>query len=578
MFGLGRRGREPGAGGPNDGPGDTGRPDTSAGFPRGVGGNPYVPSATASWLTDGAIAALAADDAAPSFRPWSPRSGGLLIGRDGSGAYYGVHDDRHVCTVAGSRAGKGVSLIVPNLLFWPGSVIAIDPKGELATLTASRRSSAGSDWSLPMDEGTGKVHALDPFRRVTGPGKVFAEASFNPMATLDPKTDRGLDLAWLIADALIIQSNGDGAHWTQNARTFLRGLILYVAATATPDSRNLITVRKLLTQDRKDFLSMLGKMQDYKKPEDVAAGLDLIGRTADAMMNKPTTERFNIVSTCETHTAFLEGEAMRRVLVDSTFKLEDLKAERTTVYLCLPATRLATHGRWLRLVVALALEMAEQTGPMPADKAPVLFCLDEFAALGHMESVEKAAGQIASFGVKLWPIVQDLTQLVRDYESAWETFMGNAGVLTFFGNTDLTTAEHVSKRLGNTEVIRTVTNAQEGWQETTGGSQPDMLAYAGGQLGGTVQQGTQRGGNQTRSQSVQVGPLLQPNEVMQHFARDAGNLLAFVASRKVPPLALYRSVYFDPAEDALYGGLFDPAPGQGDPLTTAGKRRSREGG
>ncbi|MCZ0963491.1 type IV secretory system conjugative DNA transfer family protein [Paracoccus benzoatiresistens] len=44
----------------------------------------------------------------------------------------------------------------------------------------------------------------------------------------------------------------------------------------------------------------------------------------------------------------------------------------------------------------------------------LLFCLDVIAALGHMESIEKAAGQIAGFGVKLWPVVQDLTQLQRD--------------------------------------------------------------------------------------------------------------------------------------------------------------------
>ena len=50
-----------------------------------------------------------------------------------------------------------------------------------------------------------------------------------------------------------------------------------------------------------------------------------------------------------------------------------------------------------------------------------------------MDSVEKAAGQIASFGVTLWPIIQDLSQLKRDYKDSWETFMGNAGLLTFHG-------------------------------------------------------------------------------------------------------------------------------------------------
>ena len=72
----------------------------------------------------------------------------------------------------------------------------------------------------------------------------------------------------MIADALVIQSQGDGAHWTQSARSFLRGLILYVAMTKEPDSRTLITVRHLLTQGRKEFdlmlADMIGKGGDHR--------------------------------------------------------------------------------------------------------------------------------------------------------------------------------------------------------------------------------------------------------------------------------------------------------------------------
>ena len=69
----------------------------------------------------------------------------------------------------------------------------------------------------------------------------------------------------------------------------------------------------------------------------------------------------------------------------------------------------------------------------------------------------------------------------RDYRKAWETFMGNAGLLTFFGNTDLTTLEHISRRLGETEVIRTVSNVTESWQRTTGQSAPGLFDSLAGQ-------------------------------------------------------------------------------------------------
>lgn len=538
-------------------------PDVADSFPRGrPDGEREQPTACGRWISSA--------DAVKILGPWRP--GRFLLGRDSAGNYAGVDDDRHILTVAGSRAGKGVSLIVPNLLFWPGSCIAIDPKGELATITASRRSAGdpegGSEWSLPMTPGEGEVYALDPFLRVTGPAAKF-RGSFNPLAALDPDSEYGPDLAWQIADALVIQSKGEGAHWTQSARSFLRGLILFVAATETSASRNLIRVRQLVTQGRKEFAVTLAAMQESTR------GGGVIARSAAALNAKPPQEKWSIVSTCEVHTDFLEGEPMARVLCDSKFSMEDLKAKRVTVYLCLPATRLATHGRWLRLLIAMAMEAMERTGPLQEGKPPVLFVLDEFAALGHMESIEKAAGQIAGFGVKLWPVIQDLTQLQRDYKEAWETFMGNAGVLTFFGNTDLTTAEHIAKRLGDTEVIRTVVNASESWQQTGGGNRPDMLgAFLGGK--GTVSDTASKGGNRSTAQQVVRGPLMNPNEIAQAFARDAGNLLTFVSSEKVPPLALFRCEYYSEQDDALFGGLFDPVPEKKPPLTNAEERKQRD--
>jgi len=156
--------------------------------------------------------------------------------------YLGYGDDRHIITVAGSRAGKGTSLIVPNLLFWPGSCLAIDPKGELATITASRRGGIGSKWSIPM---SGKCYALDPFEKVQGDAVQY-RASFNPLQRLDADSEQGQELAAIIADSLVIQQEGPAAHWTQSARSFLRALILYVAKTASPEEKNLVGLRAKL--------------------------------------------------------------------------------------------------------------------------------------------------------------------------------------------------------------------------------------------------------------------------------------------------------------------------------------------
>ncbi|WP_459873965.1 type IV secretory system conjugative DNA transfer family protein, partial [Endothiovibrio diazotrophicus] len=54
------------------------------------------------------------------------------------------------------------------------------------------------------------------------------------------------------------------------------------------------------------------------------------------------------------------------------------------------------------------LDAMERETTVPA--APVLACLDEFPVLGHMRQLESAIGQIASFHVKLWVILQDWNQ------------------------------------------------------------------------------------------------------------------------------------------------------------------------
>jgi hypothetical protein len=91
----------------------------------------------------------------------------------------------------------------------------------------------------------------------------------------------------------------------------------------------------------------------------------------------------------------------------------------------------------------------EGFGTYPRDRAPILMMLEEFAVLGHMAITERAAAYCPGFGLKLWAVLQDLTQLHRYYQSGWETFLGNAGVLQCFANGDQTTLEYLQRRTAN---------------------------------------------------------------------------------------------------------------------------------
>ncbi len=88
----------------------------------------------------------------------------------------GLADDRHILTIAGSRAGKSVT-VIGNPFFYDGPVLCTDPKAELANRTALFRADLGQ-----------KVFILDPFGRCNETVAKF-RARYNPLAALDPESD-----------------------------------------------------------------------------------------------------------------------------------------------------------------------------------------------------------------------------------------------------------------------------------------------------------------------------------------------------------------------------------------------------
>ena len=123
----------------------------------------------------------------------------------------------------------------------------------------------------------------------------------------------------------------------------------------------------------------------------------------------------------------------------------------------------------------LALAGEERTRSLAALEAepmrpelPVLFVLEEFAALGYMRALENAVAYMAGFDVKLWAVLQDITQLKRHYPQSWETFLGNSGVLQAFSVVDQTTLDYLSKRLGKTTLQITNKNDVSSAQSMAG--------------------------------------------------------------------------------------------------------------
>src|SRR5271154_6776852 len=128
----------------------------------------------------------------------------------------------------------------------------------------------------------------------------------------------------------------------------------------------------------------------------------------------------SVMASAQSQTHFLDSPRIRESLSHSDFQFEDLKTGATTVYLILPADRLKTFDRWLRLLIQHAITVnARNIDVTP--KWPILFLLDEMPTLGRLPALEQAYGLMAGFGMQLWGIVQDLSQLARVYgEHGWQ--------------------------------------------------------------------------------------------------------------------------------------------------------------
>ncbi len=459
-------------------------------------------------------------------------SDGLMLGRR-TGRVIGWKDDRHVMLAAGSRSGKGVSLIVPNLLAYSGSALVIDPKGELAAITAGRRGKGTKKGGTGLGQ---DVHVLDPFG-TSG----CVRSSFNPLAELDADSPDVVDDSAMFAEALITHPERGEKHWTESAQALLQALILLVLREE-PERRNLVTVRRLLTLT--DDLIKFGCPPSLKKPA-MEVLLDLLrarehehyghicAGVAAQLENMGENERGSVLSAARTQTKWLDSAAIAEALVRSDFRLDDLKLKKATVYLCLPATRMGTYSRWLRLLIGLALTVMERADVDVSP--PVLFVLDEFPVLGHMADIESAAGQMAGFGVKLWVVIQNVGQLKKHYDKGWETFFANSGVLIAFGNNDSETLTELSKMLGRTDI--------EDEQAT-------------GAVGSALLQGAAA----SREVRREV-PLLAEHELKFLFARRQNR--ALVVTMENAPAVVERFAFYD---DPLFAGLYDEKPKRAHPL------------
>ena len=417
---------------------------------------------------------------------------GVVLGR--FERRYLRHDGpEHVLCFAPTRSGKGVGLVVPTLLTWPGSAIVHDIKGENWTLTAGWRARFG------------RVLLFDP----TNP----ASAAYNPLLEVRRGPSEVRDVQ-NIADILV---DPEGAlerrnHWEKTSHSLLVGAILHVLY-AEPD-KTLAGVANFLSDPRAPIEATLKAMMATPhlgdRPHPVVAS------AARELLNKSDNERSGVLSTAMSFLGLYRDPVVAQVTSRCDWRIADLVEGSVPVslYLVVPPSDIVRTKPLVRLVLNQIGRRLTETLENARNRHRLLLMLDEFPALGRLDFFETQLAFMAGYGIRSFLIAQSLNQIERAYGPN-NAILDNCHVRVAFATNDERTAKRVSDALGTATEMRAMKN------------------YAGHRLSPWL-------GHLMVSRQETARPLLTPGEIMQ---LPAGDEIVLVSGS--PPVRAQKARYYE---------------------------------
>lgn len=430
---------------------------------------------------------------------------GVVLGRYDQD--YLRHDGpEHVLCFAPTRSGKGVGLVVPSLLTWPGSAIVHDIKGENWQLTSGFRARNGR--VLLFDPTNPKSSAYNPLLEVRrGEWEVrdvqnIADILVDPEGSLDKRN-----------------------HWEKTSHSLLVGAILHVLY-AEPD-KTLAGVANFLSDPKRPVDSTLRAMM--KTPHLGEAGPHpVVASAARELRNKSENERSGVLSTAMSFLGLYRDPVVAEVTRRCDWRISDIVGgeEPATLYLVVPPSDINRTKPLMRLLLNQVGRRLTEDLQANAARHRLLMMLDEFPALGRLDFFETALAFMAGYGLKSFLIAQSLNQIEKAYGPN-NSILDNCHVRVSFATNDERTAKRVSDALGTATEMKAMKN------------------YAGHRLSPWL-------GHLMVSRSETARQLLTPGEIMQLPPNEE---IVMVAG--IPPIKAKKARYF---EDARFRERLHPPP------------------
>ncbi len=355
---------------------------------------------------------------------WKPKLvGGQKLWIDG--------DDVGGFVIGPPRSGKGASLIVPNCLLWPDSLIVLDMRGETYEATAGYRQKFSRVVRFSPADENGETEKYNPLDFVS----------------LDPD-QRDIDIN-SIAAALLPTPKND-AYWIQDGRALFSGVVSWVLENpdVTPMDKNIGTVLRIIEGAqlplRDWLLQEAGAGQETKS--------DWIGyftRSCLARFAVMADKQFDgVYGTLAAAVKPFKNERILRATATSTFDIRAMRRENISLYLDFRIQQVASIGPIFNVLMTQFMDYMSRD-MMHRHEKRVLVLLDEFQNLGKLENALTVATVLGGYGIPTWFFVQSLRSIDNVYtREGRQTLVNAARAQIFFGAQDPEDQRYVSQLLG----------------------------------------------------------------------------------------------------------------------------------
>lgn len=361
---------------------------------------------------------------------------GLILGKF-RGRYLISNSPTHTMLIAPTRSGKGVGLVIPNLLNWSDSLICLDIKNENFKKTAGFREKCGQEvfmWS-PLDP-DGRSHRYNPLDAVSN----------------DPY-QRVSDIQ-VIAKILIKDPQKSDPIWASEARALFVGLALYVMDNDEMPS-TIGAINRLLgtEQDLGDVVRHI-----------VQTHLELSDTVKKSLMNfanKAAKERSGVKSSLNQAINLWDNPIIDAATSVSDFSIADLRKKRTSIYVGVLTGQISTLSPLLRIFFEQVITLLSMHEPQEDEPYKILMLLDEFHMLGEMSSMTSAFTLLGGYNCRVLAVVQGLKWLDDVYgRDKRDGILSCCAHQIFFAANDLETANYVSTSCGE-KTVKTVSTSRK---------------------------------------------------------------------------------------------------------------------